>query len=200
MVYGREHRLHRHQAGRGGGDALASPERADGVDGLADALDAALGRVGDAHLGQAQRQPRAHAQHDPVRSHLVERADSHGHQHGVPRKRVERAQAHADIRHLRGHRRRIAHGVALEIGVVEPDGVQAGLARGARPGHRVLDAAARRQADADRLNELTHSRYPFPSTSASQIASNPMTHTHPKGRLAFGRAVRAIFIVIQFFA
>ena len=55
----REHGLDRWQALGRRRQSLAGPELSDGVHGLADALDRAIGRVGDAHLLEAQGEARA---------------------------------------------------------------------------------------------------------------------------------------------
>ena len=49
-----------------------------------------------------------------------------------------------------------AHGVALEVGVVDPDRIEAGVPRAAAPVDDVFDVAAGGESETDRSSQGTH--------------------------------------------
>ena len=160
----REHRLDRREAGRRRRQALAGPQRADVVHRLGHALDRGVRLVRDAHLLEPQREPRADAQHDPAGQDLVQGGARHGEHHRVAGERVGGAERHAEARLVavvvRGDRlrdrRREADAVALEVGVVDPDGVEALVARPAGPARHLVDVATGGEAEADGAGEHAH--------------------------------------------
>ena len=137
-------------------DPFAPPQGPDGIDRGTDGLHRRGRVVRDAHLGQAKRQRAAEPQHDPPWSHLVERADRHGDQHRVAGEWVDRTQGHADVGDLGGDGRGVAHGVALEVGVVDPHGVQALSAARVRPPDDVRDLAPSGEAQPGGTDQLGH--------------------------------------------
>ena len=156
----REHRLDRRQARRRGREALAGPQGAELVDGR-DASDGLVRGVGDPHLLEPQRQAGPEAHDDPPRQDLVQGGTGHGQHHGVAGVRIHGAQGQPE-RALRivgegaGDRGAVRDGVPLVVGVVDPDRVEAGVARPPRPIDDVGNVASGRKPQADATCQGAH--------------------------------------------
>src|SRR5439155_1306107 len=137
-VHRREHRLQRRQARLARWHPLAPPERVERVDRLARPCLRVVRRVWNAHLAEPQRERGPEAEADALRRDLVEGADRHRDEHRVTGERVERAEADLDLLDLRRDRRRVGHGIALEVRIVEPDRLESRGAGALRPRDRVL--------------------------------------------------------------
>ena len=157
----REHRLDRRQAGRARGEAFAGPQRAELVDRRTDPGHG-LGRgVGDCHLGEPQRKTRPETHDDSLRQQLVERGAGHRQDDGVARVGIDRSEGDAERALLvrgqgAGDRGSVRDGVALEVRVVDPDRVEAGVAGAARPVDHVRDVAPSGQTQANATRQCCH--------------------------------------------
>jgi hypothetical protein len=160
----REHRLDRRQPFGLRRQALAGPQRADLVHGPAHLLDRLVGVVRNAHLLEPQRETRPHPHDDATRRHLVQGGTAHRQHHGVPGEGVHRAERDAEavvalVRpELRCDRRDVGDGIALEIGIVDPDGIEARPSRLPAPRDDLVDLAACRQAQPDAPRQSLHVR------------------------------------------
>ena len=157
-----EHRLDGRQARRGGRQAFARPQEAHLIHRPADALERGVGRVGQAHLLEAQREARAEAHDDAAGRHLVERRAGHGQHHGVAGVGVDRAERQAEpvagarLAQSGRHRAAVADGVTLEVRVVDPQRIQAPLAGLHGPADHVRDLAPGGDPQADAPREPCH--------------------------------------------
>ena len=152
----RKHRLYGHHVRRARRDTLSAPERPHRVYSLAHSFNATFGSVGYAHLGEAQRQARAHAEDNATGGHFVKRADGHRQHYRVAREGVEGTEGHLDLRHLCGDSRGITDGIALEIRVVYPHRVEATGAGIISPPYYIGNGASRGHSDANGLNKFCH--------------------------------------------
>ncbi len=200
----REHRLDGWQALGRRRQALAGPQLSDGVHGLADAFDRAIGRVGDAHLLEAQREARAEGHDEPTGRHLVEGGAGHGQHDGMPGERVDRPERHPErvvdtgLPDPAGDGRDEADGVPLEVAVVDPDRVEALALRARRPIDDLVHLAASRQAEPDPSCQRCHRAAPSCSRAAwarrsdtnvvHEGSTNSGTRVVPLGRSRCGRA------------
>ena len=163
-----EHRLDGRQAGRRGRQSLAGPQRPDLIDRVRDALDRRDRVVRDAHLLEPQRQPGTHAHDDPAGEHLVEGGPGHRQHDRVTGERIDGAEGHPEAG-LALHeaslavladggrdRRAEAHRVALVVGVVDPDRIEAGVAGASAPVDDVFDVAPGGESETDRSSQGAH--------------------------------------------